>query len=220
MRWRGALRGALVAASLLAADAVVTLAWEEPVSALRAELRGGPDGERRQSAPTPAVRRALGGIRDRRDRFALLGRALRRRAAGGGAVGRLRAPAIGLDALVVEGVGDEQLRRGPGHDPRTPLPGTGETVAIAGLRATHGAPFRELGALRGGDRLALELPYATFSYRVRALARTDPGAQAPLARAGRERLVLSAPEPRLGGGRRLVLVAELVDARTTRTPAP
>lgn len=211
------LPGLVAALLLIAAHGLVTVGWQEPVSALRAALAGDPAPA---TAPGAAERRAMRSIDRRGRRFALLGRALRRRAGDGGALGRLRAPVIGLDAAVVEGVGPDALRRGAGHDPRTPLPGTGATVAIAGRRATHGAPFRELDALRRGDRLELDLPYARFRYAVESVRVVDAGAPGLLARAPAERLLLSGAEPRLGGDRRLVVAARLVDARTKRTRAP
>src|SRR5262249_6349040 len=41
----------------------------------------------------------------------------------GGALDHLLIPKIGLDVFVVEGVSEQDLRRGPGHYPQTVLPG-------------------------------------------------------------------------------------------------
>src|SRR6476469_7838409 len=38
----------------------------------------------------------------------------------GQAIGQIQTPRIGLDAIVVEGVGDDDLKSGPGHYPSTP----------------------------------------------------------------------------------------------------
>ena len=59
----------------------------------------------------------------------------------GEAVALLRIPKIGVEKAVVEGVGVEALKSGPGHYPTTPLPGQPGNAAIAGHRSTYGAPF-------------------------------------------------------------------------------
>lgn len=79
---------------------------------------------------------------------------------------RIRIPAIGVEAIVVEGTSPEALRAGAGHYPDTPLPGEEGNVAIAGHRTTYGRPFSRLEALRAGDLIELETPLQTHTYRV------------------------------------------------------
>ena len=50
----------------------------------------------------------------------------------------------------VEGVQLDDLAKGPGHYPGTPLPGQIGNAAIAGHRTTHGAPFFRLNELDAG----------------------------------------------------------------------
>ncbi|HEX5366807.1 MAG TPA: sortase, partial [Acidimicrobiales bacterium] len=71
--------------------------------------------------------------------------------AAGDAVARLRIPRIGVDKVVVEGVQVDDLKRGPGHYPDSPLPGQPGNAAIAGHRTTYGAPFFRLNELDPGD---------------------------------------------------------------------
>src|SRR6185436_9514679 len=59
----------------------------------------------------------------------------------------LRIPRIGLDDIVVAGVGREDLKKGPGHYPQTPMPGQLGNSAIAGHRTTYGGPFLHLDEL-------------------------------------------------------------------------
>lgn len=59
---------------------------------------------------------------------------------------------------MVEGIRPSALRRGPAHYPYSALPKEPGTVAVAGHRATYGAPFRRLDDLDRGDRVSLELP--------------------------------------------------------------
>ena len=69
----------------------------------------------------------------------------------GDAVARIDVPAIGVNDIVVAGVTRDDLKRGPGHFPETPLPGQLGNVAIAGHRTTYGQPFPNDDNLNPGD---------------------------------------------------------------------
>jgi sortase A len=74
---------------------------------------------------------------------------------GGRPVARIDIPRIGLDQIVVEGTSADNLRKGPGHLPVSPLPGqVGNSVIVAHNNA-YGGPFGSLGSLRPGDRVTL-----------------------------------------------------------------
>jgi sortase A len=135
----------MVSGVLLISDAVVTLAWQEPVSAYFSE---------RQQVK---LEKAL---------IDPPKRVVRKEPLPGDALGKLLIPTIGVSEYVVEGTDADLLRKGPGHYPDTPLPGQPGTSAIAGHRTTYGAPFRRLDELKKGDRILVELPYGTFVYRV------------------------------------------------------
>ena len=81
---------------------------------------------------------------------------------------RLHIPGLGPGWVrtVLEGVGQDVLKSGPGHYPGTALPGTPGDVALAGHRVGHGAPFDGLGELGSCDVLALEDRTAWHVYRV------------------------------------------------------
>ena len=83
-----------------------------------------------------------------------------------GVLGLIRIPRINLDLAFVQGVDPESLALGPGHYPRTPLPGSRGNVAIAGHRTTHGAPFWSLDEVRAGDPIVLVTAAGRFEYRV------------------------------------------------------
>ncbi|MGZ4105579.1 MAG: sortase [Actinomycetota bacterium] len=84
----------------------------------------------------------------------------------GAPVARLRIPRIGLDVMVVEGVGLPQLARGPGRYPASaPIGSTGVT-AIAGHSSGWGAPFMRFGRLREGDVVFLEARGHRYAYRI------------------------------------------------------
>ncbi len=84
--------------------------------------------------------------------------------ADGDPIARLEIPRIGRDDYVVAGVGREELKKGPGHYPQTPMPGQLGNSAIAGHRTTYGGPFLEVDELEPGDEIIVETPYGRFVY--------------------------------------------------------
>ena len=79
-----------------------------------------------------------------------------KRVARGKALAVLDIPKIQLDnKVVVEGVGRDELRKGPGHVPSTVLPGQDGTFGVSGHRTTYGAPFYRLNELAKGDTITV-----------------------------------------------------------------
>jgi sortase A len=68
-------------------------------------------------------------------------------------LGILAIPAIGLQQVVVEGVGPSQTVSGPGHVPGTAGLGQPGNSAVVGRRGSYGGPFAKLSQLRPGDRI-------------------------------------------------------------------
>ena len=166
---RRALRasGTLLIVTGLAAGAwaIAVWAWQDPFTALytyREQQRLERSYEEREQTfalPTAATASA-------KDALAAAARRYRGSLRTGDPVGRLRVPRMGVDMLVVQGTDRESLKRGPGHYTGSALPGEGRLVYVAGHRTTYGAPFSRIDRLRRGDRVWLELPYATVEYRV------------------------------------------------------
>lgn len=208
----------LIALGVLALlDAVVTLVWQEPISALIATIRQDHlRGDLRaveRAAPTPLERRALASLPDQSARIAFLARELERRSHDGAAIGRIVIPRVGASYVVVDGTDTADLISGPGVYKETHLPGIPGTTAIAGHRTTYLAPFRNINLLAPGNHILLFMPYAHFTYTVvgqRVVWPTD--VDAAIAQAGYSRLVLSACTPLFTAEKRL-----LVYARLTRT---
>jgi sortase A len=84
----------------------------------------------------------------------------------GQAIGRIVVPRLHLNMILVDGTDEGSLEKGPGRDLRSYMPGEGRLVYIAGHRTTYLAPFSHIERLRRGDRVTLEMPYATFVYRI------------------------------------------------------
>lgn len=141
------------------------------------------------------------------DRLAI---AFRRKLTAGDAVGRLTIPELGLKTVVVDGTSDAALRRGPGRDRRSFVPGEGELVYIAGHRTTYGAPFAHIDSLERGDAVYFELPYAKLTYRVTGRRIVDAHALGVLRSRGREHLALQACHPRFFATQRYIVDAKLV----------
>jgi sortase A len=125
----------------------------------------------------------------------------------GDAVARLEVPRLDLDVIVVNGTDTGSLRRGPGRHLDSAMPGGGQLVYIAGHRTTYGAPFSDIDRLERGDRILVEVPYATFEYRVTGKRIVDAGELSVLKSRGREELVLQACHPRFFASERYLVYA-------------
>lgn len=221
---RLALLAALAASLLVVVDGVLTIAWQEPVTALlqsrsQARLRDQlaqleRSFARRDAALAAAAarrrdRRAAQRARARRLRADAL--ALLRERPAGAAVGTLDIPRIGLRTVFVEATDHDSLAKGPGHYLGTALPGMPGTVGLAGHRTTYGAPFRHVDELRRGSRIVVKMPYGRFVYRVTGTRITTPDdASALRDQHGAPRLVLTACHPLYSAAQRIVVIARQV----------
>ena len=129
-------------------------------------------------------------------------------------------PTIGLDQVVVEGVGTAQLAVGPGHYPGTALPGQPGNSGIAGHRTTHGAPFNALAELVPGDQVVLTTLQGTFRYRVTRSLVVAPDDIAVLRPTATPQLTLTTCNPKYSATERLVVEARLTTPPAPATPVP
>ena len=210
---------------LIAADGVLTIVWQDPVTAVYAALeqsvlrkdleqtRTRFAATRTSYPPPPQYRHASAAVASRR--LALYDARLFRRSLGtGDAVGTISIPAIDVRFTMVQGTSAAQLRRGPAHYEGTALPGEPGTVAIAGHRTTYLAPFRHLDALHPGDEIALTMPYGRFTYGVVQIGIVDPSSTRVLRQAwGAQWLVLTTCHPVRSAAERIVVVARLRSER-------
>ena len=98
-----------------------------------------------------------------------------KRPAVGKALAVLDIPKIQLDnKVIVEGVGRDELRKGPGHVPSTVLPGQAGTFGVSGHRTTYGAPFYRLNELAKGDTITVVTREAIYTYSVTRTAIVRP----------------------------------------------
>jgi sortase A len=212
----------ITAGTVVLLDVGLTLAYREPLSAIYGSIRQDQAAdelaELEARYPLPADLRAIAPLRNARRQAAILARRFARRVEEGEAIGRLLAPTMdGLDAVVVQGTDSGALQKGPGHYPQTGFPGEPETVAVAGHRTTYLAPFRHVDSVERGDRITLEMPYATFTYAVERTAIVEPEDVGVIRNVGYQRLVLSACHPLYSAAERYIVFARL---RGVKIPPP
>lgn len=219
----------ITAGLVILADAAITLAWKEPLSAAYSTLKQRAAGDQLDTARSeflenPDVLR-LGDTGDLRKRVEELADIYEKGLSDGDAFGRILIPSIGADYVVIQGTRTGDLQKGPGHYPTTALPGQGRTVAIAGHRTTYGAPFRQIDKIEPGDEITLEMPYADVVYEVTGTRIVEPEDVEIVDDVGRERLVLTACHPLYSAAQRIAVFADLRDVSLfpggeARWPAP
>src|SRR5688500_12046586 len=127
----------------------------------------------------------------------------------GSPVARIVIPDINVDWKVVEGVSLQELKKGPGHYPETPLPGQEGNAAIAGHRTTYGAPFHRLDELTKGDEIKVTTVQGEFFYEVSETQIVRPTEVQVLEDKDDNRLTLTACHPKYSARERIVVVSKL-----------
>jgi sortase A len=139
----------------------------------------------------------------------------------GGAIDHLVIPKIGVDKYVVQGIGEEDLRRGPGHYPETVLPGQLGNAAIAGHRTTYGAPFFDLNQLKAGDDIFLtDTQNRRWDYKVTRSFVVSPTDVSVLDPTPFAQLTLTTCNPRFSATNRLIVTAQLSGQVPLPAPTP
>lgn len=128
-------------------------------------------------------------------------------------VGILRIPSLGVNQVVVQGVSESDLSKGPGHYPGTPLPGQAGNAAIAGHRTTWGHPFYNLNAMKMGAPVYLTTAQGVFTYTAKSLSIVSPGDTTVLAATTEPSLTLTTCNPLYSASQRLILRAVLSASR-------
>lgn len=142
-------------------------------------------------------------------------------------------PKIGLRTVVVEGVGKEELKKGPGRFPDcaavpsgsdcvagSPWPGEDGNVALSGHRTTFGAPFFRTNELQPGDTIFLESGPARYRYTVTEQKIVAPSEIAVIQNHGRNELTLTSCHPRFSAAQRLIVHARYDGPELIQVAAP
>jgi sortase A len=220
-------RAVRITGSLLLAAGVLTLAWavvvwrwQDPFTALYTHWQQGKLAhqlDREDQAFRPAT--TGDNLAAERRLVSVDARRFQERAKVGQAIGRIVIGRIGLKMVLVNGTDEETLKKGPGRDLRSYMPGENRLVYIAGHRTTYLAPFSHINDIRDGDYIRLEMPYGTFVYRTythRIVPATD---MAVLRSPNHEQLELQACHPRFFATHRYIVYAHLVSVSPRGMPA-
>jgi sortase A len=220
-------RFARITGALLIGAGVLTLAWavavwrwQDPVTALYTHWQQGKlasNLKAQEQAFRPA--QTGGDLAAERRAIAADAKRFQREAKPGQAIGRIVIGSIGLNMVLVNGTDHETLKKGPGRDPRSYMPGEDRLVYIAGHRTTYLAPFSHINDIEQGDYIRIEMPYATFVYRAakhRIVTATD---MAVLKSPRHEQLELQACHPRFFASKRYIVYARLVRIEPRGAPA-
>jgi sortase A len=202
-----------VAGALTLIWAVVVWQWQDPFTGLyttwqQHRLEGQLDREFREYAE-PRRALALQSPTAEAHTLGLAAARLRRTAGVGQPIGRIVIPRLGLNMILVNGTSEGALRRGPGRDLRTYMPGQNRLVYIAGHRTTYLAPFSHIDQIRPDDPITLEMPYATFRYRAVRHVIVPADDLAVLRSPRHELLALQACHPRFFATHRYIVYARL-----------
>jgi sortase A len=140
---RRALR---IAGTLLILGGALTLAWtllvwqwQDPFTALYTKWKQHQLASQYQkrveafSAPIAST-----SLADERRSIAREAKRYRTSSTRGEAIGRIRIPRMGVNLVLVNGTDHETLKKGPGRDGRTFMPGENRLIYIAGHRTTYG----------------------------------------------------------------------------------
>jgi sortase A len=204
--------------TLLAVLGVLTLLWsllvwqwQDPFTALYTKWKQhqlGSQYEKRAKAFKPSISGVT--VAAERESIAREAKRYRTSSARGQVIGRIRVPRMGVNMLLVNGTDHDTLKKGPGRDERTFMPGENRLVYIAGHRTTYLAPFSHIERLQSGDRITIEVPYGTFIYAVtrhRIVTSTDLS----VLRSPRYEVVeLQACHPRFFASHRYIAYAQLL----------
>jgi sortase A len=142
----------------------------------------------------------------------------------------IRVPRFGADwrYVIVEGVQQDDLRKGPGHYPGSAMPGAVGNFVVSGHRTTYSAPFNRVGELGEGDRILIDTRARQYVYEVTGRRIVQPDAvevtlPVPF-RAGKrptEKLItLTTCHPKYSAARRMIVFGRLVsELPRVTTPA-
>ena len=199
--------------------AAVVWRWQDPFTALYTHWQQGKlatEYDHRAAAFRPL---RAGSLAAERRAIAREAKSYRKASGRGDAIGRIRIPRMGVVMVLVNGTDHDTLKKGPGRDLRTFMPGENRLVYIAGHRTTYLAPFSHIDRLHRGDRVTIEVPYGTFVYSVtghRIVVATDLSV---LRSPTHELLELQACHPRFFATHRYIAYAKLVRVAPRGGPA-
>jgi sortase A len=122
---------------------------------------------------------------------------------------RIRIPAIGVDAPVIQGDGWEQLKKGVAQHIGTPNPGEGGNIVLSGHNDIYGEVFRYLDRLNPGDTVILFTSQRQYTYVITGTQMVEPTTVEVMAPTPDARVTLISCHPYLVDIHRIVVSAVL-----------
>jgi len=185
--------------------------WQDPFTALYTSWKQHQLGSQYNKRVASFHSEELSGVSlaAKRKTIAAEGKRYRAQTHEGEAIGRIRVPRMHLNMIVVDGTDHETLKKGPGRYLHSFMPGENRLVYIAGHRTTYLAPFSHIDSLRKGDKVTLEMPYATFVYRITGHRVVTADDLSVLRSPRHEVLELQACHPRFFASHRYIAYARL-----------
>src|SRR5512138_2769663 len=122
---------------------------------------------------------------------------------------RIQIPAIDIDALVVQGDGWEQLKKGVGQNIGSTNPGQNGNIVLSAHNDVYGELFRYLDKLAPGDQVVLYTQQRQYVYVVDRTAIVEPTAVEVMASTGSPTVTLISCYPYLVDKQRIVVFARL-----------
>lgn len=124
---------------------------------------------------------------------------------------RIQIPAIGVDAPVVQGDGEEQLKKGVGQYIGSPNPGQTGNLVLSAHNDIFGEIFRDLDRLKPGDEVIVYTSQRTYTYAIKQTQIVEP-TQVEVMGPTREPVVtLISCYPYMVNKQRIVVTADLVE---------
>ena len=118
---------------------------------------------------------------------------------------RIRIPALGIDAPVVEGDGWEQLKKGVGHHIGSANPGQRGNMVLSGHNDIYGEVFRDLNRLKPGDIVVVYTHDKAYTYVITEKHIVEPTDVQWLAPTQRPTLTLVSCYPYMVDNKRIVV---------------
>jgi sortase A len=87
---------------------------------------------------------------------------------------RIQIPAIGVEAPIVQGTGDEQLKKGVGQYIGSANPGDKNNIVLSAHNDIYGEIFRDLDRLKPGDQVILYTSQRSYTYIVSGTEIVEP----------------------------------------------
>ncbi len=122
---------------------------------------------------------------------------------------RIQAPAINVDAPIVQGDGYEQLKKGVGHHINSANPGEPSNVVLSAHNDIFGEIFRDLDRLRPGDLVILYTNQRSYTYIVVNSKIVEPTNVEVMAPSTQAQVTLISCYPYLKDTQRIVITARL-----------